>query len=73
MIYNHNETRNTEHAVKAVQARLDQQAAELQESISDRRKSHGKTIPLMRRLNAVRHRQLELDNGASPWPELGRA
>ena len=67
------ETRNTPLALLVINTKLEAEAIALQKRIEKRRKSHGRTVSLMRRLNAVRHRQIELQNGASPWPELGRA
>ena len=67
------ETRNTELAVRAIQLILNAEATRLQMTLSERRKRHGRTASLMGRLTAIRKRQLQLDNGASPWPELGRA
>ena len=67
------ETRNTPLALLVINTKLEAEAVALQQRIEKRRKAHGRTISLMHRLNAVRHRQIELDNGASPWPELGRA
>ena len=67
------ETRNTPLALLVINTKLEAEAVSLQQRIKERRKSHGRTVSLMHRLSAVRHRQIELENGASPWPELGRA